>query len=107
MPIDTDVDVRMKCYGKKDGQDEWFCEWACCFIEQDLCAMQTDDNHGVVRPPLNLKEFDDFVSESPPTLPPSIDPTTSFPAVDAKLFFSSEPEKLCAVLEELKKPEKS
>ena len=101
MPIDTDVDVRMKCYGKKDEQDEWFCEWACCFIEQDLCDMQTEDNHGVVRPPLNLEGF------APPTLPPCIEATTSFPAVDAKLFFSSEPEKLCAVLEALKKPESS
>jgi len=45
MPIDTDVETRMKCYGKMGRKlITEYCLKSCCFIEQDLCYMQTLEN---------------------------------------------------------------
>jgi hypothetical protein len=41
MPIDIDVNSRMKCFGKIDTQCEDDCEDRCCFIEMDLCIEET------------------------------------------------------------------
>lgn len=46
MPIDTDVETRMDCYGKGMLR-KWtstYCLKNCCFIEQDLCYLQTLEN---------------------------------------------------------------
>jgi len=39
MPIDTDVETRMKCFGHKSDHDIEDCNRHCCFIEKDLCDM--------------------------------------------------------------------
>lgn len=41
MPIDTDVETRMACFGKIDTQCEDDCEETCCFIEMDKCIQET------------------------------------------------------------------
>jgi len=44
MPIDTDVETRMLCFGKMGEQHINDCIMGCCFIEHDLCYMQTKKN---------------------------------------------------------------
>lgn len=42
MPINTDVEIREKCFGEIDKYNEDDCEEKCCFIEMDLCIKETE-----------------------------------------------------------------
>jgi hypothetical protein len=43
MPINTDVETRMSCFSHKEFKDKKYCKKWCCFIEQDLCSMATNE----------------------------------------------------------------
>ena len=46
MPINTNIETRMACFGKILEQNEDDCIEKCCFIEMDLCIRETKNRLG-------------------------------------------------------------
>jgi hypothetical protein len=51
MPIDTDVETREKCFGNQDmyKANYKYCFKRCCYIERDLCHIETIKNLDIIR----------------------------------------------------------
>lgn len=59
MLIDTYIETRMKCFGEKDKHCDDDCEEKCCFIEIDLCIMETNNRKNPNEKNRRKKEFEE------------------------------------------------